>query len=101
MESVFTLPIEQIEIDTKSRDDIPAIFIGLQHLYRHKELLQRVLTLMRDQVASDNDHDTGRPGINWWRVLVLATLKTGLDCDYAHLTELANQHMILRRIFAT
>ena len=98
LESVFIVPIEQIEIDTKSRDDIPALLIGLQHLYSHKELLQQVFIVMRDHVAPDTNHNIGRPGMNWWQILVLAVVKQGLDCDYARLMELANQHRTLRQM---
>ncbi len=96
MESVFILPIEKIEIDTRNRDDIPAIFVGLQYLYSNMELRQQVMTLMRDQVTLDSDHDTGRPGMNWWRVLVLATMKKGLDYDYPRLQDISNNHSTLR-----
>ena len=96
MNSIFIVPIEQIEIDTDCRDDIPVILIGLQQLYSDKALLQQALILMRDQVAPDIDHDTGRPGMHWWRILVLAIVKQWLDCDYARLMDQANQHQALR-----
>jgi len=96
MNSIFIVPIEQIEIDTDCRDDIPVILIGLQQLYSDKALLQQALILMRDQVAPDIDHDTGRPGMHWWRILVLAIVKQGLDCDYARLMDQSNQHQALR-----
>ena len=95
-ESIFIVPIDQIKINTKSRDDIPAILVGLQHLYLKTEIREQILTLMEAHVAKDCDHDTGRPGMNWWRLLVLATLKQGLDCDFARLEELANEHNTLR-----
>ena len=33
--------IEDIELDLKSRDDIPALLIGLQHLYSREPLRER------------------------------------------------------------
>ncbi len=33
-----------------------------------------------------------------WRILVLAILKQGLNCDYDRLTELANEHGTLRHM---
>ena len=38
--------IEDIELDIKSRDDIPAILIGLQYLYSQKALCDRLFALM-------------------------------------------------------
>ena len=94
--SIFFVPIDQTEINTKCRDYLPAILFGLQHMYSDKALLQQVLMLMRDHVAPDIDHDTSRPGMHWWRILVLAIVKQGLDCDYARLMDQSNQHQALR-----
>ena len=94
-ELVFILPVDKTKISLKSRDDNPAILVGLQHLYLNTEIRAQILTLIQGYVAKDCDHDTGRPGMNWWRLLVLATLKPGLDCDYARLEELANEHQTL------
>ena len=33
-----------------------------------------------------------------WRILVLAILKQGLNCDYDRLAELANEHATLRQM---
>ena len=38
--------IEDIELDIKSRDDIPALLIGLRHLYSQEALRDRILALM-------------------------------------------------------
>jgi len=89
--SIFFVPIDQTEINTKCRDYLPAILFGLQHMYSDKALLQQVLMLMRDHVAPDIEQDTGRPEMHWWRILILAIVKQGFDCDYARLMELANQ----------
>ena len=37
--------IEDIELDIKSRDDIPAILIGLQYWYSQEALRDRILAL--------------------------------------------------------
>ena len=39
------IAIAQIEIDSKSRDDIPAVLKGLQHIYTNPPLRERVFTL--------------------------------------------------------
>ena len=38
--------IEDIELDIKSRDDIPVLLIGLQHLYTQEALRDRLFALM-------------------------------------------------------
>ena len=95
-EPVFIVPIDQIKINLKRRDDIPVILGGLQHLYVNTETREQLLMLMEEHVPEDCDPDTRQPGMDWWRLLVLATLKMGLDCDFARLEELANEHNTLR-----
>jgi hypothetical protein len=40
----------------------------------------------------------GRPGMDQWSILVLGTLRLGLNSDYDRILELANQHNTLREI---
>ena len=47
--------IEDIELDIKSRDDIPVLLIGLQHLYTQEALRDRLFALMDEHFL---------PGIN-------------------------------------
>ena len=37
--------IEDIKLDHKSRDDIPAVLLGLQHLYTHKQTREKLFSL--------------------------------------------------------
>lgn len=92
-----TLGIEDIELDRKSRDDIPALLIGLQHLYSNANSRVRLLTLMEEHILPGIDRTVGRPGMEMWRILVLGVVKQGLGCDFDRLHELANQHMTLRQ----
>ena len=49
------IAIAQIEIDSKSRDDIPAVLKGLQHIYTNPPLREREFALLLEQV---------RPGVD-------------------------------------
>ena len=90
--------ISDIVISPKSRDDIPALLIGLQHLYMNGKARGKVFALLDAQVSPKARRDTGRPGMALWRILVLAVLRQGLNCDYDRITELANQHGTLRQM---
>ena len=92
------IDIGQIHINPKSRDDIPALLIGLQHLYVTPELREQVFALLDAEVNPKTRKDTGRPGMHLWRILVLAILKQGLNCDYDRLVELANHHNTIRQM---
>ena len=90
--------INDISINPKSRDDIPLLLRGLQHLYMDRELRDKLFALLDAQVNPTARKDTGRPGMDLWRILVLAIFKQGLQCDYDRLTELANEHKTLREM---
>ena len=92
------IAIAQIELDSKSRDDIPAVLKGLQHIYTNPPLRERVFALSLEQVRPGVDLKVGRPGMDLWRIFVLAVLKQGLGCDFDRLQELANQHQTVRQM---
>ena len=89
--------IESIELDLRSRDDIPALLIGLQHLYSDKDFRERLFALMEEHMLPGVDRTVGRPGMEMWRILVMGVVKQGLGCDFDRLQELVNQHKTLRR----
>ncbi len=98
--------IAAIELDPKSRDDIPQILRGLQPIYTTTALRERVFAILEEvipdrvgeQAQGKADPNTGRPGMAQWKILVLGTLRTGLNADYDRLQELANQHNTVRKM---
>ena len=99
------LDIGDIRIDTRSRDDIPQILLGLQHIYTTPEVRQRVFAILqevlpekRGEATGKADPDTGRPGMSQWQIFVLGVLRLGLNVDYDRIQELANQHATLRQM---
>ena len=90
--------IEAIWLDPKSRDDIPAVLKGLQHL--HKERREELFSLLERHIRPGTDRKVGRPGMDLWRILVLGVLKQGLGCDFDRLHDLANNHRTVRAMLA-
>jgi hypothetical protein len=96
--------IGAIQLDPRSRDDIPQLLRGLQHIYTVPALRERVFALLREVVPSradgsgKADTNQGRPGMEQWRILVLGVLRLGLNADYDRIQELANQHSTLRQM---
>ena len=90
------VPVEKIWIDPKSRDDIPAVLKGLQHIWSDEELRARLFALLDEHVLPETDREVGRPGMALWRILVLGVLKQGLGCDFDRLHDLANHHETVR-----
>ena len=89
--------IEDIELDLKSRDDIPALLLGLQHLYADEQFRARLFALLDEHILPGIDRKVGRPGMEMWRILVMGVIKQGLGCDFDRLHELVNEHKTLRR----
>ncbi len=90
--------IEEIQIDVKSRDDIPAILLGLQELYLNESLRTAIFELLEERFGEDCNLGVGRPGMELWTILVLAVVKQGLGCDFDRLREHANTHVVLRQL---
>ena len=51
--------IEDIKLDHKSRDDIPAVLLGLQHLYSHEETREKLFSLLEEHILPG----TNRKGV--------------------------------------
>ncbi len=66
--------IANIHIDVTSRDDIPLILLGLQHIYTTDPLRQAVFTILNEVIPYKTvdgtntlvavDADKGRPGMD-------------------------------------
>lgn len=92
------LPIGDIQLSLKSRDDIPCILRGLQYIYTTPELRKAVFSLLEEKVAPNVSHKNGRPGLGLWKILVMGVLRLDLNCDYDRLLELVNQHRTIRQM---
>ena len=88
--------ISHIQFDPKSRDDIPKVLKGLQHLYLDPALRTQIFQLLETQICPKVDKRNGRPGMTLWSILVCGVLRLDLNADYDRLQELVNQHGTLR-----
>lgn len=90
------IPIEEIVFNPRSRDDIPQLLRGLQLIYATTSTREAVFEVLRKHISVDVSFDNGRPGMDLWVLLVLGTLRLGLNCDYDRLHDLANEHKTIR-----
>ena len=90
--------ISQMKFDLKSRDDIPKILRGLQHLYMDVALREKVFALFEERIAPKVDKRNGRPGMPLWTAFVCGVVRLDLNIDYDRLLELLNQHMTIREL---
>ena len=89
-------PIEDIVFNSRSRDDIPQLLRGLQHIYTDAATRNAVFNVLEKSVGAEIGFSDGRPGMALWILLVLGTLRSGLNCDYDRLHDLANEHKTIR-----
>lgn len=88
--------IEDIKFDLKSRDEIPKLLMGLQHIYCTPGIRRKVFEALEEIIHEDKDTNNGRPGMHLWRILVLGVLRLNCNWDYDKLREIANEHKTLR-----
>lgn len=90
-------PIHLIELDLDSRDDIPKLLTGLQHVFCNESLQDKIFSILIEKVIPDcTDKENGRPGMNLWDILVISVMQVGLNCDLDRIHELVNQHGTVR-----
>ena len=70
--------ISKIEFDLRSRDEIPKLLMGLQHIYSNKKIRKKVFEILKDIVPKNVSSKNGCPGMDLWKTLVLGTLR--LNC---------------------
>ncbi len=92
-------PIEEIQINPKSRDDIDHALRVLQKIGSTDSVREKVLSMMKKHLATDGgQQNVGRPEMSHWRQFVLIVIKNTLKCDYDRLTALANSYIQLRQM---
>ena len=89
--------IANIEFDLQSRDEIPKLLMGLQHIYRTTAIREKVFNVLK-QIVPKKNHETGRPGMDLWKILVLGTLRLNCNWDFDKVHEMANNHNKLRQM---
>jgi len=88
--------ISKIQFDLRSRDEIPKLLMGLQSIYCNTKIREQIFKLLMKLIPDNVDPNNGRRGMDLWRILVLGTLRLSCNWDYDKLTEIANNHKILR-----
>lgn len=88
--------IASIELDLRSRDEIPQLLLGLQAIYKDRPTRLSVFEILEQIVPDDIDAGNGRPGMDLWSILVFGTLRLNCNWDYDKLLEIANNHKTVR-----
>lgn len=92
------IPIPEVELNLQCRDEIVPILKALQHLYHNENARPAILDLVGKDVNSSSSPKFGRPGLDYWEIVVLAAVRLGCNLDYDKLQDLAENHRKLRQI---
>lgn len=92
------LEISKIRLDTKSRDEIPKLLMGLKYIYCTPEIREKVFAILEDIIPQKTSKENGRTGMDLWNILVMGTIRLNCDWDYDKLKEMANNHKTLRQM---
>ncbi len=74
--------IEDVEIDLRSRDEIPKVLHGLQEIYRDRSVRAKVFEALEDQVPDNVCPDKGRRGMCLQTILVPGVIRPVCNRDY-------------------
>lgn len=91
------VPIEQVQIPTKSRDKIPPVLAALQWIFITPEVNREVFAVL-EEIEPHGKKATGRPGMDLWQILVLGVMRMALDCSYDRLHYVANTDSLVRQL---
>ncbi len=89
--------IANIEFDLQSRDEIPKLLMGLQYIYRTSAIREKVFEILK-QIVPKKSYETGRPGMDLWKILVLGNLRLNCNWDNDKVLEMANNHNKMREM---
>ncbi len=89
--------ITRIRLDVRSRDDIPAILIGLQDPCSDEGTRKRLFGLPGRLALPGMSRRVGGQGMEPLTIPVPGVVKQGPGCGFDRLREQANQHIPIRR----
>lgn len=91
-------PISSVPLNLNCRDEIIPILAALKHIYAQPKLRDEILQAVARDVNRDSSRRRGRKGMDYWPILVLASVRLGCNFDYDRLQDLAEQHRALRQV---
>ena len=90
--------ISNVPLNLGCRDEIIPILAALKHIYAQPKLRDEILQAVAADVNRDSSRKRGRKGMDYWPLLVLASVRLGCNFDYDRLQDLAEQHRALRQM---
>ena len=80
--TIGTIPMSKISFDIYCRHELVPILMALRHIYSDKPALDEILDLIKNDVIEDCNDKLGCSGMDYWNILVLASVRLGCNLDY-------------------
>jgi hypothetical protein len=90
--------VSDVPLDFTCRDEIVPILKALQHVYSTPVLRDEILRLVAADINLTSFPDRGREGLDYWHIVVLASVRMGCNFNYDRLHDLSKNHWALRAI---
>jgi transposase, IS5 family len=90
--------VTDVALNLNCRNQTVPLLRGLQHIYSRPKVRDAILQAIAKDVNGKSNARRGRPGLDYWEILVLAAARLGCGCDYDELQDLAENHRALRHV---
>ena len=91
-------PIDQVELNFGCRDSLIPVLQSLQHVYSKPDLTETIMQLVARDINGETSAKRGREGMDYWHILVLASVRLGCNYTYDQVHDLSENHIKLRAI---
>lgn len=91
-------PVDNIKFDSKARDELPKLLIGIQAIYKNKNIMSKIDQSLKKLIPPNIDPTKGRKGMDLWKIFVLGLVRLCCNFDYDKLKEIADNHLKLRQM---
>jgi len=95
--SLGQIPIEEAQIDPKSKNSLNELLAALHAIYCDKRYNGQVFSLLEGHIGSKKKK-TGRNGMDLWCIFVLSQVRLCMNISYGVLHDLANNHRTMREL---
>lgn len=95
--SLGILPVNEIEIPVRSRDEMPPLVRALQYIFTTEALNEKIFKLLEAKICKGKKH-TGRKGMDLWHILVLAVVRQATGANWDRLHMMSNYDTLVRMI---
>lgn len=91
------IPISEVTIPLKSRDELPPVLVALQTIFVNKTYHEKLFAII-EPIVVNGKKQTGREGMTIWEVIVLSVIRMTLNTNYDRLLWISNYDKCVRQL---